>query len=193
MKSVFSFLLFLLAIGSGAHAQEGTPRPNALAIQYGLSTVIIPNESAGAASLEGHSHSIGLLYYKDISYDLGLETGLRYSFDAMNKSGINGEGKQFDIDYKASYIHLPILLQYNFLKVLFAQLGPTVSVQVQNEDNINKSGVGLWASFGAKLEKERYILKLNPYYHSQSMIAFSSNSYQSQQNLGVNLSVGLKF
>ncbi|MDM1293456.1 outer membrane beta-barrel protein [Sphingobacterium sp. N143] len=193
MKSIFSFVLFLFAIGTIVHAQEGTPRPNALAVQYGLSTVIIPNESFGVASLEGHSHSIGLLYYRDISYDLGLETGIRYSFDAMNKSGINGGGEKFDIDYKASYIHVPILLQYNFLKVLFAQLGPTVSVQVQNENDINKSGVGLWASFGAKLEKEGYVLKLNPYYHSQSMIAFSSNSYQSQQNLGVNLSVGLKF
>lgn len=192
MKSLFSLLLSIFVISTICHGQEHIPR-SSISVQYGISTIIIPNEAMGTPSIDGHSQSIGLHYYRDVADDLGLETGVRYSFDAMNKSGTNGAGEKFEVDYKASYLHIPLLLQYNFLNVLFAQLGPTVSLQVQNQDDINKSGVGMWASAGAKLEKDRYVLKLNPYYHSQTLISFASDSYQSQQNLGINLSVGIKF
>lgn len=193
-KLVFLFLTAFF-ITSHAFSQLLPEKRDHIYLNYAVSSSIVSNGNVdGSPSLEGLGHTVGLSYSKDLSYSFGFETGIRYSKYQLNLSGIDGGGIRYKKDINDSYLTVPIVIEYHFLKYLFAQFGPTVSVQLQKNENINQSGIGILGSFGGKLTTKNMSFKAYPFYHSQSIISFSNeNNFQSFQNVGFNIAVGYTF
>jgi len=187
-------LSLLLVISSLAVKAQVVKKKNTLSANYAIGYSIYMTDATGAASINGVGHHAGIHYNRHFSMNLSFETGLRYTHHALDVSGTDGNGLPYERKGKSSFIHAPFLVEYNFLSYLFAQLGPTVSVQLDSELDNNQSGIGVWGAFGAKFPMKNYELKVYPYYQSQSLISFSAeNSYYSLQNIGLNVGFGYRF
>ncbi|MHC8947310.1 outer membrane beta-barrel protein [Sphingobacterium hungaricum] len=201
--SKISIFTFLLTIGFFYTQAQVVGKKNGVSLNYGISSSIYTNQSIGVPGVEGYAHNFGLHYNRYFSMGLSFETGVRYSQNSMDVSGTDGDGNRFEYNGKSSFIHVPILVEYEFLTYLFAQLGPTVSIQlnndIRNESNnevmeMNQSGVGIWGAFGAKFGIKNYELRVYPYYHAQSLIPFGSDDTNyTLKNAGGNVSFAYKF
>lgn len=130
MKTLFTFILFLLIVGA----------TNAQVTHYGVKAgMSISNMTNDPAPINSNRHRNGFVFGGFVDY------GITKSLSAMAEIQYSGEGANEE-GFRNDYLNLPVILKYNVFKNISLGVGPQVGLKIHKHNdgfqNFTFAGVG---------------------------------------------------
>lgn len=173
---------------------------NQISVSYHLATpqASMGPDYAGGPSYDANGNTIvGIRYQRNIKTSLALETGLeftRYKFKIG--SAPMGDRPTTYRRTEVSLLSVPIYANLSFLRYLFVNGGPIVSIQLKNRDmkKFDQTGLGLGLGFGGKYTIKNATIFVNPYSRQNTVISFAGDGEKRGiLELGLRMGIGYRF